>query len=169
MLLERSRCPRWAHFLLWLPSLLCLLSHHFRLWRQPSFLLCRLLLCKSIYHLLVRTSITSQTRYHLRLGPTSASSASARKWNASKMRTPRTCIWKGQSFTVYSSIPTDDFPVSLSALTKQCVITSSRSVFRLTSLLFKSLSALVSPHKILSSRFFQTKLSNPPRMIAFVR
>ncbi|EJD05471.1 uncharacterized protein FOMMEDRAFT_145007 [Fomitiporia mediterranea MF3/22] len=32
-----------------------------------------------------------------------------------------------------------------------------------------SLSALISPHKIISSRFFQTKLSNPPRMIAFVR
>ncbi|KAF9058477.1 hypothetical protein BDP27DRAFT_1275017, partial [Rhodocollybia butyracea] len=32
-----------------------------------------------------------------------------------------------------------------------------------------SLSALVSPHRIKSSRFFQTRLSNPPRMIAFVR
>ncbi|KAL5498713.1 hypothetical protein ACEPAH_2068 [Sanghuangporus vaninii] len=32
-----------------------------------------------------------------------------------------------------------------------------------------SLAALVSPHKVISSRFFQTKLSNPPRMIAFVR
>ncbi|THH04357.1 hypothetical protein EW145_g5589 [Phellinidium pouzarii] len=32
-----------------------------------------------------------------------------------------------------------------------------------------SLAALVSPHKIVSSRFFQTKLSDPPRMIAFVR
>ncbi|KAI4519390.1 hypothetical protein K525DRAFT_258553 [Schizophyllum commune Loenen D] len=32
-----------------------------------------------------------------------------------------------------------------------------------------TLSALVAPHQIKSSRFFQTKLSNPPRIIAFVR
>ncbi|KAG7448383.1 uncharacterized protein BT62DRAFT_703275 [Guyanagaster necrorhizus] len=32
-----------------------------------------------------------------------------------------------------------------------------------------SLGALVSPHRIKSSRFFQTRLSNPPRIIAFVR
>ncbi|KAH9924198.1 uncharacterized protein B0H18DRAFT_1120053 [Fomitopsis serialis] len=32
-----------------------------------------------------------------------------------------------------------------------------------------TLAALVKPHKICSSRFFQTRLSNPPRMIAFVR
>ncbi|KAG7086837.1 hypothetical protein E1B28_002758 [Marasmius oreades] len=32
-----------------------------------------------------------------------------------------------------------------------------------------SLIALVSPHRIKSSRFFQTRLSNPPRIIAFVR
>ncbi|KAF5324104.1 hypothetical protein D9619_011389 [Psilocybe cf. subviscida] len=32
-----------------------------------------------------------------------------------------------------------------------------------------TLSALVSPHRIISSRFFQTRLSNPPRIIAFVR
>ncbi|KZT63830.1 hypothetical protein DAEQUDRAFT_85503 [Daedalea quercina L-15889] len=32
-----------------------------------------------------------------------------------------------------------------------------------------TLSALVKPYKICSSRFFPTKLSNPPRMIAFVR
>ncbi|KAI3615635.1 rcop c3 [Moniliophthora roreri] len=32
-----------------------------------------------------------------------------------------------------------------------------------------SLAALVSPHRIKSSRFFQTRLSNPPRIIAFVR
>ncbi|KAJ3766862.1 hypothetical protein FB446DRAFT_676081 [Lentinula raphanica] len=32
-----------------------------------------------------------------------------------------------------------------------------------------SLVALVSPHRIKSSRFFQTRLSNPPRIIAFVR
>ncbi|KAF9029124.1 hypothetical protein BDZ89DRAFT_733630 [Hymenopellis radicata] len=32
-----------------------------------------------------------------------------------------------------------------------------------------SLSALVAPHRIKSSRFFQTRLSNPPRIIAFVR
>ncbi|KIY43917.1 hypothetical protein FISHEDRAFT_67676 [Fistulina hepatica ATCC 64428] len=32
-----------------------------------------------------------------------------------------------------------------------------------------TLSALVSPHIIRSSRFFQTRLSNPPRIIAFVR
>ncbi|KIL57630.1 hypothetical protein M378DRAFT_378564 [Amanita muscaria Koide BX008] len=32
-----------------------------------------------------------------------------------------------------------------------------------------TLSALVSPHRISSSRFFQTRLSNPPRIIAFVR
>lgn len=31
------------------------------------------------------------------------------------------------------------------------------------------LAALVSPYKIMSSRLFQTRLSNPPRMIAFVR
>lgn len=31
------------------------------------------------------------------------------------------------------------------------------------------MAALVRPHKICSSRFFQTKLSDPPRMIAFVR
>lgn len=31
------------------------------------------------------------------------------------------------------------------------------------------MAALVRPYKICSSRFFQTKLSNPPRMIAFVR
>lgn len=31
------------------------------------------------------------------------------------------------------------------------------------------LAALVSPHQIKSSRFFQTKLSHPPRIIAFVR
>ncbi|KAH9831186.1 uncharacterized protein C8Q71DRAFT_680457, partial [Rhodofomes roseus] len=31
------------------------------------------------------------------------------------------------------------------------------------------LGALVKPYKICSSRFFQTRLSNPPRMIAFVR
>ncbi|KAF4616707.1 hypothetical protein D9613_008372 [Agrocybe pediades] len=32
-----------------------------------------------------------------------------------------------------------------------------------------TLAALVSPHRIISSRFFQTRLSNPPRIIAFVR
>ncbi|KAF8628059.1 hypothetical protein AX17_006062 [Amanita inopinata Kibby_2008] len=32
-----------------------------------------------------------------------------------------------------------------------------------------TLAALVSPHRISSSRFFQTRLSNPPRIIAFVR
>ncbi|THU96213.1 hypothetical protein K435DRAFT_101959 [Dendrothele bispora CBS 962.96] len=32
-----------------------------------------------------------------------------------------------------------------------------------------SLAALVSPHRIKSQRFFQTRLSNPPRIIAFVR
>ncbi|KIK02724.1 hypothetical protein K443DRAFT_53536, partial [Laccaria amethystina LaAM-08-1] len=32
-----------------------------------------------------------------------------------------------------------------------------------------TLVALVSPHRISSSRFFQTRLSNPPRIIAFVR
>lgn len=32
-----------------------------------------------------------------------------------------------------------------------------------------TLSALIAPHQIKSSRFFQTKLSNPPRIIAFVR
>ncbi|KAF8799564.1 hypothetical protein BYT27DRAFT_7217680 [Phlegmacium glaucopus] len=32
-----------------------------------------------------------------------------------------------------------------------------------------TLSALVSPHRISSSRFFQTRLSHPPRIIAFVR
>ncbi|EIN08762.1 hypothetical protein PUNSTDRAFT_143489 [Punctularia strigosozonata HHB-11173 SS5] len=32
-----------------------------------------------------------------------------------------------------------------------------------------TLEALVTPYKIKSSRFFQTKLSNPPRVIAFVR
>ncbi|TDL24502.1 hypothetical protein BD410DRAFT_838030 [Rickenella mellea] len=33
----------------------------------------------------------------------------------------------------------------------------------------ESLSVLIEPHPIKSSRFFQTKLSDPPRMIAFVR
>ncbi|KAG6379886.1 hypothetical protein JVT61DRAFT_10448 [Boletus reticuloceps] len=33
----------------------------------------------------------------------------------------------------------------------------------------ESLSALIMPHKIKSSRFFKTKLSHPPRIIAFVR
>ncbi|KAI6145732.1 hypothetical protein EDD17DRAFT_128547 [Pisolithus thermaeus] len=33
----------------------------------------------------------------------------------------------------------------------------------------KSLAALMTPHKIKSSRFFKTKLSDPPRIIAFVR
>ncbi|KNZ73264.1 hypothetical protein J132_08033 [Termitomyces sp. J132] len=33
----------------------------------------------------------------------------------------------------------------------------------------QTLAALVSPHRISSSRFFQTRLSNPPRIIAFVR
>ena len=33
----------------------------------------------------------------------------------------------------------------------------------------KTLTALVSPHRIGSSRFFQTRLSHPPRIIAFVR
>ncbi|CCL99779.1 uncharacterized protein FIBRA_01801 [Fibroporia radiculosa] len=33
----------------------------------------------------------------------------------------------------------------------------------------RSLSALVNPYRIMSSRFFQTKLSNPPKTIAFVR
>ena len=33
----------------------------------------------------------------------------------------------------------------------------------------KTLAALVSPHRINSSRFFQTRLSHPPRIIAFVR
>lgn len=33
----------------------------------------------------------------------------------------------------------------------------------------QSLAALTLPHKIKSSRFFKTKLSNPPRIIAFVR
>ncbi|TEB22302.1 hypothetical protein FA13DRAFT_1716139 [Coprinellus micaceus] len=32
-----------------------------------------------------------------------------------------------------------------------------------------ALSALVSPHRVISNRFFQTRLSNPPRIIAFVR
>ncbi|KAH9477570.1 Sporulation-specific protein 5 [Psilocybe cubensis] len=32
-----------------------------------------------------------------------------------------------------------------------------------------TLAALVAPHRISSSRFFQTRLSNPPRIIAFVR
>ncbi|KAJ2922630.1 hypothetical protein H1R20_g14456, partial [Candolleomyces eurysporus] len=32
-----------------------------------------------------------------------------------------------------------------------------------------TLSALVTPHRVVSSRFFQTRLSNPPRIIAFVR
>ncbi|PPQ78268.1 hypothetical protein CVT25_011727 [Psilocybe cyanescens] len=32
-----------------------------------------------------------------------------------------------------------------------------------------TLAALISPHRISSSRFFQTRLSNPPRIIAFVR
>lgn len=32
-----------------------------------------------------------------------------------------------------------------------------------------TLAALVSPYKIMSSRFFQTRLSVPPRVIAFVR
>ncbi|KAG2003210.1 rCop c3 [Coprinopsis cinerea AmutBmut pab1-1] len=32
-----------------------------------------------------------------------------------------------------------------------------------------TLGALVAPHRIVSSRFFQTRLSNPPRIIAFVR
>ncbi|KAH6908732.1 hypothetical protein BKA70DRAFT_1278587 [Coprinopsis sp. MPI-PUGE-AT-0042] len=32
-----------------------------------------------------------------------------------------------------------------------------------------TLAALVTPHRIVSSRFFQTRLSNPPRIIAFVR
>ena len=31
------------------------------------------------------------------------------------------------------------------------------------------LTALVSPYKIMSNRLFQTRLSDPPRMIAFVR
>jgi hypothetical protein len=34
---------------------------------------------------------------------------------------------------------------------------------------FQTLEALVTPHKIKSNRFFQTKLSHPPRIIAFVR
>ncbi|KAI6041955.1 hypothetical protein EDC04DRAFT_2892456 [Pisolithus marmoratus] len=33
----------------------------------------------------------------------------------------------------------------------------------------ESLAALIAPHKIKSSRFFKTKLSDPPRIIAFVR
>ncbi|KZT10433.1 uncharacterized protein LAESUDRAFT_747766 [Laetiporus sulphureus 93-53] len=33
----------------------------------------------------------------------------------------------------------------------------------------QTLAALVRPYRIMSSRFFQTRLSNPPRMIAFVR
>ena len=32
-----------------------------------------------------------------------------------------------------------------------------------------TLAALVSPYRIMSSRLFQTRLSNPPRIIAFVR
>jgi hypothetical protein len=32
-----------------------------------------------------------------------------------------------------------------------------------------TLGALVAPHAIKSSRFFQTRLSHPPRIIAFVR
>ena len=32
-----------------------------------------------------------------------------------------------------------------------------------------SLGALVTPYRIMSSRLFQTRLSNPPRIIAFVR
>ncbi len=32
-----------------------------------------------------------------------------------------------------------------------------------------TLQALVNPYRIMSSRFFQTRLSNPPRIIAFVR
>ena len=32
-----------------------------------------------------------------------------------------------------------------------------------------TLQALVQPYKIMSSRLFQTRLSNPPRIIAFVR
>ena len=31
------------------------------------------------------------------------------------------------------------------------------------------LQGLVNPHKIMSSRLFQTRLSDPPRIIAFVR
>ena len=33
----------------------------------------------------------------------------------------------------------------------------------------QALRALVTPYRIMSSRFFQTRLSNPPRIIAFVR
>ena len=33
----------------------------------------------------------------------------------------------------------------------------------------ETLQALVSPYRIMSSRFFRTRLSNPPRIIAFVR
>jgi len=33
----------------------------------------------------------------------------------------------------------------------------------------KTMAALVSPYTIKSSRFFETKLSHPPRIIAFVR
>lgn len=32
-----------------------------------------------------------------------------------------------------------------------------------------TLQALVNPYRIMSSRFFRTRLSNPPRIIAFVR
>jgi len=33
----------------------------------------------------------------------------------------------------------------------------------------RALAALVKPYRIMSNRFFQTRLSNPPRLIAFVR
>jgi len=46
---------------------------------------------------------------------------------------------------------------------------SPAGVVRTNAMLGQTLAALMAPHKIMSSRLFQTRLSHPPRTIAFVR
>ncbi|KAK7683128.1 hypothetical protein QCA50_013801 [Cerrena zonata] len=92
--------------------------------------------------------------------------------------------------TIYGSVPsaTSDSGISLSSLSDSGSADTPTNTFKTrmerlqdrssTNLYMEglpldidepTLSALVSPYKILSSRFFQTRLSNPPRIIAFVR
>jgi hypothetical protein len=65
------------------------------------------------------------------------------------------------TLTISHSLPlTIDEPVCTSSFI---------SVTWVDAILGQTLAALMAPHKIMSSRLFQTRLSHPPRTIAFVR
>jgi hypothetical protein len=87
------------------------------------------------------------------------------------IRLAQICIWKGMgALRDYELDFLTDFVCSL-PLSIDEPVRNSYPFFIVVICLqrVQTLAALVSPHRISSSRFFQTRLSNPPRIIAFVR